>query len=236
MALLLYLWPARALLPLAERVDGLTVWDVRGRWWRGEARAAAGEQALGQLAWQWLPAGLAAGELRFDWQLAGPDHALGGTVGGMLDGWALTAAGRVAATTVNPALAAYDTRLGGDFALEGVALRTAAGKPPSATGALHWSGGDVGYSLGGRRIAATLPAMVGRLAVVDGEPTLAVATGTGERLFEVRLAADGWVHVALTKRFLDLAGNPWPGQAADGAVVLEVAQRLAGLPASLGVR
>lgn len=225
MVLLLYLWPARALLPLAERVEGLTVWDLRGRWWRGEAHAAAGEQALGQLAWQWLPAGLTAGELRFDWQLAGPSHALGGTVGGRLDGWTLTAAGHVAAAAVNPGLAAYDVRLGGDFALQGVALRTVAAKPPSVTGALHWSGGNVGYSLGDRRLAATLPAMVGRLAVVDGEPTLAVATVPGERLFEVRLAADGWVHVALTKRFLDLAGNPWPGHAADDAVVVEFAGR-----------
>lgn len=237
LALLVYLWPARALVPLVERVDGLTVWDVRGRWWRGEARMAVGELTLGRLAWQWAPAGLASRELRFDWQLKGRDHALGGTGGLAVGGWALNAAGRVAATVVNPALAAYDINLGGDFAFEAIALRAAAGATLSAAGASHWSGGVVHYRIRGRRRAVLLPAMTGRLAVVDGEPTLAVASAAGERLFDVRLAADGWIHLALTKRFLDVAGHPWPGAAADDAVVVEIAERLAALPAAdLGQR
>ena len=228
-ALLLYLWPARGLLPLADRVDGLSVWDARGRWWRGECQAAAGELALGRLAWQWAPAGLVAGELRFNWQLDGPDHALGGTVAAGLDGWNLTAAGRAAAALANPALAAYAIRLGGDLALEALALGATANEPVSAAGSLHWSGGDAAYRIGGRRFALALPAMAGRLAVVDGEPTLAVATGASEQLFEIRLAAGSWLHVAVTKRFLDVAGHPWPGAVADDAVVVEVAEKVAAL-------
>ena len=231
LALLLYLLPARALLPLAARVDGLTVWDVRGRWWRGECGVAARELALGRLAWQWGPAGLTAGELRFDWQLEGPDHALGGTVAVRPDGWNLEAAGRAGAALANPALAAYAIRLDGDLALEALALGATANESASAAGTLHWSGGDVAYRIGGRPFAAALPAMAGRLAVVDGEPTLAVATGAGEQLFEIRLAAGGWLHVALTKRFLDVAGNPWPGAVADDAVVVEVAEKMPALSA-----
>lgn len=237
MALLLYLWPARALVPLAERVDGLMVWDVRGRWWRGEARMAVGELTLGRLAWQWVPAGLASGELRFDWRLEGRDLALDGTAGAALDGWSFTAGGRAAAALANPALAAYDIHLGGDFAFDAIALRAVGGASLAATGASHWSGGVVRYRIRGRPRAVLLPAMTGRLAVIDGEPTLAVASAAGERLFDVRLAADGWLHLALTKRFLDVAGNPWPGAAADDTVVVEIAERLAELPAAdLGQR
>ena len=47
----------------------------------------------------------------------------------------------------------------------------------------------------------------------------------GAPLLEVRLRADGWLRIRLTKRFLALAGNPWPGNAADDDFVIAVAER-----------
>lgn len=231
------LLPARALLPLAERVDGLALRDVGGRWWDGEAEARWRGVALGRLAWQWAPAGLLAGELRLDWQLEGAGHALAGSVGCGMDSLAVSVSGHAAAAMVNPALATYDIRLGGsgddqgtaargEFAFTGFEGRLEAGEVATAAGALRWSGGPVRYRLGARRLSAQLPAMVGVLGLVDGEPAFAVATTAAEPLIDVRLGADGWMHVALTRRFVALAGNPWPGTSEQDAVVVEVAERL----------
>lgn len=234
---LVLLLPARALLPLAERVDGLALRDVGGRWWDGEAEARWRGVALGRLAWQWAPAGLLAGELRLHWQLEGAGHALAGSVGCGVDSLAVSVAGHAAATMVDSALAAYDIRLGGrdqgtegrtvgQFAFTGFEGRLEAGEVATAAGTLRWSGGPVRYRLGAGWLSAHLPAMVGVLDLVDGEPAFAVATAAAEPLFNVRLGADGWMHVALTRRFVDLAGNPWPGTSEQDAVVVEVAERL----------
>lgn len=240
-AFFVFLLPARALLPLAEGVGGLTVRDVNGRWWRGEAEVGWRDFALGRLAWQWAPAGLLAGELRLDWQLEGTAHTLAGSVGCGMDSLAVSVAGHAAAAAINPVLAAYDIRLGGrtgnrlggeeapgegGLAFTGLEGRVEAGEVATAAGVLRWSGGPVRYRLGPRLLAAELPAMVGVLDLVDGEPALAVATAAAEPLFDVRLAADGWVHMALTRRFVDLAGNPWPGTSAADAVVIEVSRQL----------
>ena len=229
--LLVALWPARALLPLAAGIDGLALRDVQGYWWRGQLRAAYGDVPLGQLAWRWAPAGLLAGELRFEMRLQGRNHALDGGIARGLSGASAAVSGTVAAELVNTALAAYDIHLGGDFALAGLTVRLAAADPPAVAGTLRWSGGSVRYRLGGRQFAADLPAMAGRLAAANGEPTLLVANAASEPLFTVRLGADGWVHVALTRRFVDLAGNPWPGDVAADAVVVEVAERMPRLAA-----
>lgn len=228
---LVVLLPARALLPLAEGIDGLKVRSIGGRWWQGEAEVRWRDVALGRLAWQWAPAGLLAGELRFDWQIEGAGHALAGRVGCGRDSLAVSAVGKAAAAIVNPALATYDIRFGdgaqgpGEFTVVGLRVRLDGGRG-TAAGALRWSGGRVRYRLGAKLLAADLPAMGGVLDVVDGEPALAVATTAGEPLFDLRLGADGWVHVALTKRFVDMAGNPWPGSSEADAVVVEVSRSL----------
>lgn len=224
--LLVALWPARALLPMAAGVDGLALRDVQGYWWHGQLRAAYGDVPLGQLAWHWAPAGLLAGELCFETRLHGPDHAVDGNIARGLNGASVALSGTVAARLLNAALAAYDIHLDGDFALLGLTAKVAGADPPAIAGTLRWSGGGVRYRLGRRQFAAELPAMAGRLATVDSEPTLSVANAASEPLFTVRLAAGGWVHVALTRRFVDLAGNPWPGDAAADAVVVEVAERM----------
>ena len=229
--LLVALWPARALLPMAAGVDGLALRDVQGYWWRGELRAEYGDVPLGQLAWRWAPAGLLAGELRFETRLQGRDHALDGSIARGLNAASIALSGTVAARLLNAALAAYDINLDGDFDLAGLTARLAGTDPPAVAGTLRWSGGGVRYRLGERRFTAELPAMVGQLAAADGEPTLSVTNAAFELLFTVRLAADGWVHVALTRRFVDLAGNPWPGDAPADAVVVEVAERMPQLAA-----
>lgn len=229
--LLVALWPARALLPMAAGVDGLVLRDVQGYWWRGQLRAAYGDVPLGQLAWRWVPAGLLAGELRFETRLQGRDHAVNGNIARGLNATSVAVSGTVAARLLNAALAAYDINLDGDLHLAGLTAKLVGTDPPAVAGTLRWSGGGVRYRLGGRQFAAELPAMAGRLAATDGEPTLSVANAASEPLFTVRLAADGWVHVALTRRFVDLAGNPWPGDAAADAVVVEVAERMPQLAA-----
>ena len=229
--LLVALWPARALLPLAAGIDGLALRDVQGYWWRGQLRAAYGDVPLGQLAWRWAPAGLLAGELRFETRLQGPNHAVDGSIARGLSSTSVALSGTVAARLLNAALAAYDINLDGDFDLAGLTAKLAGTDPPAVAGTLRWSGGGVRYRLGGRRFAAELPAMAGRLTAANGEPTLSVTNAASEPLFTVRLAADGWMQVALTRRFVDLAGNPWPGDAAADAVVVEVAERMPQLAA-----
>ena len=46
------------------------------------------------------------------------------------------------------------------------------------------------------------------------------------RLLGIRLDADGWAHIDVTKRLTSIAGAPWRGGRGDDAVVVTVSERL----------
>ena len=221
--------PARAITLATDDIDDLTLLDFGGTVWHGQADVVYRDIDIGRVAWSmdWLAP--LTGRLGAHWRL---DRAGLGLAGRVECGWnafALTMAGSVEAAAVNPLLGNYGIQVGGTLAIDDLSLRNAghsAGGPWMLAGRLRWTGGRTTYRLSGRTYAVTLPPMVASLATQPGAVVLD-AHLEEERmlLLEARLR-DGWAEVGMTKRFSQLAGKPWLGNAADHAVVLTVERQL----------
>ena len=225
--------PARVILPAAPALA-----DAQGPWWHGDAAVLHDGAAIGRIFWALDPLALLRAKIGAHWRFQNAGEQLAGHVAHGFQGFALEASGEVAATTLAGAFAAYGIDLPGTFAIDELRLRNDAG-PLSANGALRWSGGRTTYTLGRRTRTVDLPAMAATLATQNGTALLEVrsfmqgssaSAVAGPPLLEVRLHADGWLRIRLTKRFLALAGNPWPGNAADNDFVIAVAEQCFDLP------
>ncbi len=229
---LLALIPARAVAPLAERVDGLRFLGATGVWWNGQADVVVRGFAAGRLTWMLAPTALLDGRLGVNWRLRHANHDLSGSAAAGMDSFAATVTGRMEAATVNEALSFYRMHLGGRFVVDtagaprGLALSYADGELATA-GVLRWSGGRTDYELAGQSYQAQMPPMAARLATEAGGPVLrAYMEGVAKPLLSARLDAEGWLHVGMSRRFAELAGNPWPGSGDADAVVLTVQEKV----------
>ena len=202
--------------------------QVQGSIWDGAAVAEYAGQSLGALTWRFNAGGLAAGETVFDWQLASAGHALSGSARLGLAGLQCNAAGTVRGATMRRILAPYWIEAQGDVGIERIrADLTYDLHPRNMTGELSWSGGEVRYRLAGEHHQMILPPLIGVLETDNAEPALTVfGEGVPAPLLQVRLGADGWLDIGVTKMLTKMAGFPWPGNEPDHAIVIDVSERL----------
>ena len=127
---------------------------------------------------------------------------------------------------MNRVLERYDIMIEGDFEATDLAVVSAGTR--RASGAIAWSGGRTFYRLSGQNYDTALPAMIAEVGTVDGEPTLdaKLADRSAAPLIKARLKSTGWIEIGLTRRFVALAGKPWPIPGDDDAVVLAVEEQL----------
>lgn len=220
------LLPARAVKLATDRIDGLTIGPAEGRLYGGEADVAYRGYDLGRMAWSVRPGALFNFELGVDWHIAHRDFTGTGiaVLGAGTTGFTVDA--DIDARTVNQFLAQYHISLDGVLEVRDLAVRRDS-RGVDAEGTLHWSGGRTTYRLSGETHDVELPAMVGNLAGVDGEPVLeVVSVEAADRLLTVRLDADGWAHIGVTGRLTSLAGNAWRYGDDEDAVVVTVSERL----------
>ena len=224
--------PASVVRLGTDRIDGLTLRTASGTLWNGAAAVAVGGQAIGSLTWTFEPLGLLDGEARIRWQLRDATIDLAGSASRGFDAAQMTVAGTVDSAAVNRILERYDISIGGQFKLVGLGLRLdEAGA--RARGEIRWSGGRTLYRLSGQSYDTTLPAMLAKVATVEGKHMLRVelrddVAPAAERapLMDAHLDASGWLRVDLTRRFLALAGKPWPIPGDDNATVLSVEEQV----------
>ncbi len=230
--------PARTVARAAADIDGLVLLGVRGAWWNGQAHVVYHGFEAGRFAWTLRPSRLLVGELRVDWRLSHASRNLSGSAALGLAGRELAVAGVLDAASVNQVLGPYDMNVNGTFDVSDLWLRT--GREPGAGGAVRWTGGRTVYRLSGRTYDVEMPVMFGRLAAVAGATeradgrnsetpkdfVLSVFDEHDTALVTARLAADGWLHIGVTRRFTVLADNPWPGTSADDAVVVTVSEQV----------
>lgn len=220
------LMPARAIKLATDRVDGLALHTAEGRLFSGEADLAYRGENLGRVTWSLRPGALLDFQLGTDWRIAHPDYTASGTaaVGARTTEFAAT--GIIDALAVNRFLSQYHISLDGMFEVAGLRVRHDSGGV-AAEGRLRWSGGRAVYRLSGETHDVLLPAMVGTLANVAGQPGLEVMTADGSMpLLNIRLDAEGWAHIGVTARLTSLAGNPWRDGNNEDAVVVTVSERL----------
>lgn len=227
-ACIVYMAPATLLAMILGDEGPIGLTQVRGSIWDGAAALEHQGQSLGSLSWQFDAGGLAGGEANFDWWLESPGHTLSGGARLGLAGLRCSAAGTVSGTTMRRILAPYWIETAGDIGIERINtditydlhLQTMAGE-------LSWSGGEVRYRLAGEHYQMVLPPLSGMLETVDAEPTLTVfGRDVDAPLLFIRLGADGWLNIGVTKKLTIMAGFPWPGNEPDHAIVIDVSERL----------
>lgn len=227
-ACIVYMAPA-TLLQAALRPDGpVQLTQVRGRMWDGTAAVDYRGHPLGSLDWQFDAAGILGGDANFDWRLASAGHALSGRVRVGLSVLHCTAAGTVRGTTMRRILAPYWIETTGDIGIERINANVTYGLHlKDLVGEVSWSGGEVRYRLAGEHYRMDLPPLAGVFESVDAQPTLTVfAQGIDAPILHVRLGADGWLTIGVTKKLTEMAGFPWPGNEPDHAIVIDVSERL----------
>ena len=219
------LLPARALTIATDRIDDVTLLGISGTLWHGEADVVYRGIEAGRLAWSVDWPALSQLRLGARWQLERGGHSLAGRAERGFDSAALTVAGSVAAADANALLDNYDIHTSGTLVVDHLSVYVDGGALALA-GQLRWSGGRTNYRLAGQNYDVELPPMIASLATQQGEAVLdARLEENNVPLLKGRLR-DGWVEVGITKRFTQLAGMPWPGNAADHAVVLTVEREL----------
>lgn len=223
-----YMAPA-ALLPAVLGDEGpIRLTQARGRVWDGTATVGYQGHALGSLAWQFDAAALLRGETKVNWRLASTGHKLSGSARIGFTGLQCTAAGTVLGETIRRILAPYWIETAGDIGIERISAAVTYGPHlENLAGELSWNGGEVRYRLAGEYSSMVLPPLTGVLEAVDAEPTLLVfAQGVEPPILHVRLGADGWLTIGVTKKLTKMAGFPWPGDEPDHAIVIDVSERL----------
>lgn len=200
-----------------------------GTVWSGKADIRIGGHDLGRASWIFDPASLLYGAIGARWQVAAANHSLRGTAHASLAETDISVEGHIDADLVNRLLSHYHIRLRGTFELDGIALTFGEGPhPTAASGTLRWEGGTTRYRLAGEIENVTLPPMQAILSLnQDGEPQAETFTANVRApLIRARLDPDGWLHIAISRRFTILAGRPWPGTGPTDEMVVEVAERL----------
>ena len=221
--------PARLLEQFLNDAFPVTLSRSAGTIWNGEADIAARGHDLGRASWNFDPITLTQGAIGVRWQVSAPDLSLGGNAQASPSAKDVSIDGQINADFVNRVLSDYHIRLHGTFELDGIALTFAdAPQPRAAAGTLSWTGGPTRYRLAGEIENVTLPPMQAVLSLnEEGHPQAETFTASVPApLIRVRLAPDGWLHIAVSRRFTVLAGRPWPGAGATDEMVVEVAERL----------
>ena len=200
-----------------------------GTIWNGEADITARGRDLGRASWSFDTASLTDGAIGAHWRISGSSHSLRGTARASLAETIVSLDGHVGADFVNRLLADYHIRLRGAFELEGVTLAFADGpNPTSVAGTMRWDGGVTRYRLADEIENVTLPPMHAILSLSEvGHPQAEAFTDNAPApLVRARLDPEGWLHIAISRRFTVLAGRPWPGTGAADEMVVEVAEKL----------
>ena len=222
------LMPASVARLATNRVDGLAMRAVGGTLWDGQASLAYRGEGIGDLQWTLKPFDVLRGEIRVRWRLtdADVDVDLSGIAAQDLSRAVLTASGHVGAAAINRVLGRYEITI--DGTVEATDLAVVLNGSARASGAVAWSGGRTFYRLSGQNYDTALPAMVGEVRTVDGEHTLdaKLADDHAAPLIHARLKPTGWIEIGLTRRFVALAGKPWPIPGDDDAVVLAIEEQL----------
>ena len=220
--------PARLLDRFLGDALPISLARTAGTTWNGEADISARGHDLGRASWTFDPASLVRGAVGASWQVSGTNHSLRGKAQVSVAETDVAIDGHIDADFVNRVLSNYHIRLQGTFELEGIALTFTGGRPTAAAGTVNWDGGTARYRLAGEIANAFLPPMQAVLSLnSDGHPQAeAFANDIPAPLIRARLDSNGWLHLAISRRFATLAGRPWPGTGPPDEMVLEVAEKL----------
>jgi len=220
--------PASSIRFVTNAIPAIDFSTTEGSIWNGSGRLRVTKLYAGSLSWSVDPVQLVFGKLAIEWVLEDQTHTFGGAATIRLGSMAFSFDGLIEAATINRVLAPYNMNLNGALHLRSIkATINKSEGPIRVQGHMRWDGGTVQYHMSNQRFQRELPALLGELQMVEGIPSMTVRSETDDTpLIRARLDDDGWVHIGITKRFTHLIGQPWPGDESDGAIVMEVSEKL----------
>ena len=227
--------PAHVATTMAREAsnDRIVVSAADGSLWMGSGyitlRLAENLPAvpLGKLSWRLFPSGLDA--VTIDWTLSDTSHRLDGrlAVGASDNAFMLDVDGRLESAFINPFLAPYYITLDGRFDIEGVSAEVKGRDIRTLTGRLRFSGGEVVYRLSGETHTIVVEPMIARANETPEGLSIVASTAESETtMMQARLDDAGWLHVGITRAFLESVGQRWRGDDPPEAMVLEVSEKI----------
>lgn len=212
----------------------ITLTQVQGTLWQGQANIQTPVVGLGDVQAQWRVSAWSLLRLQPALELQLEGRSL--SVTGELD---ISLSKQIRIQNLNayfdtaslkPALSRSQIQLGGDFNLEGVSAKLELAENRilvhKLAGHLLYSGGNIGFPIDGKPIQAELPPLSGVLAKVDNQATLELSTNDNLSLGRGYIQMDGWAGLVVKRRFLDVLKQPWPAKAQADTVIFEASQKL----------
>ena len=232
--------PASLLKHAVARLPGVDAIRYNGSVWNGQTTLIIRGGPTGVLQWHLSqlrdPTSTAPFNLQptFNWSFANAEIKVEGSVGLGPASAILQTEGAIDSAAVAPLLNQFDIFLSGNFTLAPSAVsvpynaqsltQIKLARPIEFT----WSGGQVSYILSDRFNQVALPSLRGRLSVSttgDARATITPQSSQTEYL-DLTLRNNGWVHIRLRRQFFDLVAQPWPGDQAADAIVMEIERQI----------
>lgn len=132
------------------------------------------------------------------------------------------------AAFINKVASRSKVKLNGNVEITNVSIKYDLSKTFTeyAAGRAVWFGGLVSYPKGRKTGSATLPMLIADIDHQSGELKVNVHTDENLSVVTANLKTDGWGSVAVLKRMIDLAGEPWPSKASPDTAVFEVSEKV----------
>jgi hypothetical protein len=222
--------PARLLLAFVDAAAPLQPVDVGGTLWHGHCtlRLRGPGIDIAHVRWQVLPTRLARLQAAARIETDGGITAAGTVAGAPGRGASIEVDTlRLSAGLLNRAGAAYYIEVAADIIARDLRLVHDGTTITRASGHAEWPGGPVRYVLNGRAIRTHMPPLA---ASIDGNASGLYARVTradsGMPMLSLGLDGQGWATVAVTRGFIEAAGQAWPGSERADDVVIEVQEQI----------
>ena len=205
--------------------------QLSGSVWNGQATAVSNHIPLGKMKveWEMEPWKLFLATLALDVKVNADNAMLNGKVElGVGSVGVKSLRGRVEPALINTVGRQFKTRIDApiDLNLQSLTVDLDPKKVRDAQGKVNWEGGNVQYTIAGRRKSSSFPPMTGELSQQGEEAILVVEDPAGKEVIRSRIGDDGWAKLEILKHLVDLSGQPWPGGASPDEVIFEVQEKV----------
>ncbi|MAD45054.1 MAG: hypothetical protein CMI02_00600 [Oceanospirillaceae bacterium] len=218
--------------PQVKRLP-VNIHHVNGTLWDGHAKIGVPQmRALGELQARWTlsPLSLLTGAAAVNLQVEGQGLRLqADTRIGMDQQLDIhSASGYLDSAVVAPVLKKNRISVGGNFELSQLSgeLNLAQRRFADISGRVVYSGGEVSVPVNNKPVQATMPMVLGNIAMEGNKAVITATTTDNKELLQAYMQPDGWGGVAVRRRFIDALGQEWPNKAEEDTVIFEVSHKI----------
>lgn len=210
---------------VTRQAPNLQVISLDGTIWRGEGVARYWNFPPVNIVWTVLPRSLIHGRVDLIGQLVADQLHLQGNTRLMRATSLTNIEGFVGNSWINAVSSNYGLKFSGDLQIDRLSATSDYRWFKTASGILHWDGGQVMYRTAQGTQSFVLPPLDARLHMVGDDLHLDV-TQEAASVMEITLHRTGWLKVDLKTRLFDLAKLPWPAGQPQGETALSVEVQL----------